>query len=139
MAFHECAIQSPARPEAVWQVWSQPESWPDWNPDVESISLDRSLSAGSRGTMTTKRGGPHQVMIESVVPGESFWLVSTGLPGHKLAFRCQVLAADGGSRISQGVEVRGPLGGLFSAMMGKQIAQSLRPVLEALSEKAESD
>jgi hypothetical protein len=137
MALHEHTLETSAAPEAVWGIWSQPETWPEWNPDVTAISLKGPLAAGAQGSMTTTRGGPHDVVIESVEPGRSFWLVSTGLPGHKLAFRCQVLPSGAGSRISQGVEIRGPLAGLFSAMMGKKIAQSFEPLLRGLKQRAE--
>ena len=66
-------------------------------------------------------------------------LVSDGSPGHKLAFRCEVAPAGGGSRISQGVEIRGPLGGLFNGMMGKKIAESFGPLLEGLKSHVEDN
>jgi uncharacterized protein YndB with AHSA1/START domain len=137
MALHESTLDTPASPEAIWRIWSQPETWPEWNPDVTAISLKGPISRGAAGTMTTKRGGTHDVTVEEVEPGKSFWLVSTGIPGHRLAFRCQVLPSGGGSRISQGVEVRGPLGAVLSAMMGKKIAESFAPLLRALARKAE--
>ncbi|HEX6513451.1 MAG TPA: SRPBCC family protein [Chloroflexota bacterium] len=138
MALQESTLDTKASPEAVWRIWSAPETWPEWNPDVTAISLDGPLAAGARGSMTTKRGGTHQVTIESVEPGRSFWLVSGGLPGHQLAFRCQVLPSGGGSRVSQGVDIRGPLGGLLSGMMGRKIAQSFEPILRALAARAEA-
>ena len=137
MALHEAALETTAAPELVWRIWSDPATWPEWNPDVIGIELDGGLAPGSRGRMTTKRGGTHEVEIESVEAGKSFWLVSTGLPGHRLAFRCQVLPNGSGSRISQGVEVRGPLAGLLSGMMGKKIAQSFEPLLQGLKRRAE--
>lgn len=40
MAAHECSQNSSASPEAVWQVWSDTSTWPEWNPDIRAISLN---------------------------------------------------------------------------------------------------
>jgi len=72
-----------------------------------------------------------------VEAGRAFQLISDGIPGHTLAFRCEVAPDGGGSRISQGVNIRGPLGGLFNGLMGKKIAQSFGPLLEGLKARAE--
>ncbi|MBV9119506.1 MAG: SRPBCC family protein [Chloroflexi bacterium] len=125
-----------ASPETVWRIWSDPTTWPSWNSDVKAISLTE-IAAGAAGTMETKAGGKHEISIESVEPGRAFQLISTGIPGHRLAFRCEVLPDSGGSRISQGVQIRGPLAGLFNGMMGKRIAESFGPLLEGLKERAE--
>ena len=138
MAFREASLQTSAAPEAIWRIWSDTSTWPEWNPDVTAISLSGPLAPGAHGSMTTKRGGTHDVTIESVEPGRAFQLVSTGMPGHRLAFRCEVQPNGAGSRISQGVEIRGPLGGLFSNMMGPKIAQSFEPLLKGLAKRAEA-
>jgi hypothetical protein len=139
MAFHEYALDTTAAPDVVWRIWARTSAWPEWNPDVTAMSLDGPLASGARGSMTTKRGGKHDVAIESVDPGQSFCLLSTGLPGHRLAFHCQVRPSGPGSRISQGVEIRGPLGVLLSGLMGAKIAQSFEPLLKALARKAEDE
>jgi len=50
-----------ADPEVVWDVMTAIDSWPDWNPDVKSASLEGELAPGSKfswkagpGTITSK-------------------------------------------------------------------------------------
>jgi hypothetical protein len=138
MATHSCAIDTSASPEALWRLWSQPSTWPDWNPDVESISLDGPFASGATGRMRTKRGGEHPIRLEEVADGRSFQLETAALPGTRFHFRCEIAPRGGGSRISQAISMSGPLGGLFSAMMGAKIAQSFEPILKGLAAKAEA-
>ena len=48
------SIQIEASPETVWDIVSDIERWPEWNPDVTDAELHGSLAAG--GTFTWKAG-----------------------------------------------------------------------------------
>jgi len=134
---HACTLDTKAAPDAVWRIWSQPESWHEWNPDVEFVKLDGPFAAGTTGTMRTKRGGTHPIQLEEVNDGRSFQLGTAAMPGTHFHFQCEIAPSGGGSRISQSISMSGPMGGLFSAMMGKKIAQSFEPILRGLASKAE--
>ena len=43
----ESELEIEARPEAVWDVLTDVESWPTWNPDVKSASLQGTVAEGS--------------------------------------------------------------------------------------------
>jgi len=46
-----------APPEAVWELLTDPECWPEWGPTVQRAQLDGDrLEAGSTGTVTTMMG-----------------------------------------------------------------------------------
>jgi uncharacterized protein YndB with AHSA1/START domain len=137
MAANERSLDTTASADSVWRIWSDPSTWPRWNPDIQSVNLDRGIAAGSSGTMTTKSGGKHQVSIESVQPGRSFDLVSDGLPMTRLVFHCEVAPMPSGSRVSQAVSMRGPLGPIFSGMAGKRIADTFPALLQGLKSAAE--
>jgi len=131
------SLQTTASPATVWNIWSNPSTWPGWNPDIKATSIPTPLSGGVQGTMETNSGGKHNVRIESVEAGRAFTLLSDGIPGHTLAFRCEVVPSGSGSSISQGVQIRGPLSFLFNGMMGPRIAQSFGPLLAGLKSEAE--
>ena len=40
-------IEIAADPEAVWEVLTAFDRWPNWNPDVRSMSMDGPLTVGS--------------------------------------------------------------------------------------------
>jgi uncharacterized protein YndB with AHSA1/START domain len=138
MAAHGRTLETSASPERVWRLWSDVGTWPAWNPDVEAISLDGPFATGATGSMTTRAGGKHAITLTEVQPGRSFRLETSPAPLSTFTFRCEVLANGGGSTISQSVTMRGPLGGLFSAMMGGRIAEGFEPILAGLKTAAES-
>lgn len=138
MSAAEQSVETRAKPEVVWRIWSDTSTWPRWNPDIASVALNGPLRTGAAGTMTTKSGGRHDIAIEAVEPGRAFELVSTGVPLTKLIFRCEVVPSGAGSRISQGVRLRGPLAPLFSGMMARRIAGTFPAVLKGLATEAEA-
>jgi hypothetical protein len=40
-------IEIAAAPEVVWEVLTEFEQWPSWNPDVKSMSMDGPVAEGS--------------------------------------------------------------------------------------------
>jgi len=139
MSAHLRSRDTRASPEQIWKLWSDAATWPQWNPDVLSVTLDGPFGNGTTGTMRTKAGGQHPIRLESVQPGQAFRLVTTPVPLSTFTFTCDIAPdSRGGSRISQGVLMRGPLGWLFSAIMGERIADSFGPLLDGLARQAEA-
>jgi hypothetical protein len=129
-------MQTAATPDRVWAIWSDTTTWPTWNPDVHAISLDGPFQSGATGEMTTG-AGTHQIRLEDVVAGRSFDLVTCPIPATTFRFHCEVAPSHEGSRISQGVSMRGFLAPVFLRMMGSRIAESFRPILAGLARAAE--
>jgi uncharacterized protein YndB with AHSA1/START domain len=138
MKNHARSLETRARPERVWRIWSDTSTWPQWNPDVIAISLDSAFASGTGGTMTTRAGGTHKIELEDVQPGRTFTIRTSPAPLSTFHFKCEVDPAGEGSRISQGVRMTGPLGGLMSAMMGERVAQGFEAILDGLKKEAES-
>lgn len=138
MSAAERSLESRAKPEVVWRIWCDTATWPRWNPDIKEVNIGGPVREGATGTMTTRSGGQHDIAIESVEPGRAFELVSTGVPMTKLVFRCQVVPSGVGSRISQGVRLRGPLAPIFTGMMAGRIAESFPALLKGLASEAEA-
>ncbi len=139
MAEHGRTMEAGASPERVWRIWSDVSTWPAWNPDVLSIAIDGPFATGTTGRMTTKAGGTHAIALAAVQPGRSFRLETSPVPLGRFAFRCEVRpAGSGASTISQSITIGGPLGPLYSALMGGRIAASFEPILGGLKAAAES-
>jgi len=138
MAYREAKLETTAAPAEVWKVWSDVANWPEWNPDIVSSSLNGPLAAGTTGTLQTRSGGKHDVVVTKVEEGRSFELESGAMPGMKLGIRATIAASGAGSTISQAFEPRGPLGGLGGAMMGGTILKTFESVLAGLKKKVEA-
>jgi hypothetical protein len=129
-------VETTASPQAAWKIWSDTSTWPEWNPDVQSMTLNGPFAAGTTGTMKTKQG-TRAIQLSEVVPGMSFRLETTVIPLTRFAFVCRVSPGAGGkTTLSQAIVVGGPLGGLVGGMMGKQIADTFPTLLQGLARKA---
>ena len=138
MANNERSVETSASPQAAWKIWSDTSTWPEWNPDVQSMTLNGPFAAGTTGTMKTKQG-TRAIQLTEVVPGKSFRLETTVIPLTRFAFVCQVAPGSAGkTTLSQAIVVGGPLGGLLGGMMGKQIADTFPALLRGLARKAEA-
>ena len=132
------SAETAASPQTVWKIWSDTTTWQEWNPDVQSMSLNGPFAAGTTGTMKTKQG-TRQIQLTEVIPGRSFRLETTVIPLTRFAFDCQVdTGPTGKTTISQAIRVGGPLGGLVGGMMARQIADTFPPLLQGLARKAET-
>jgi hypothetical protein len=137
VATHSRSLRSAATPEAIWRVWSDPSTWPSWNPNVEAITLTGPFASGATGTMRNNPGGTHSVRLTSVEPQRGFTLVTSPVPLTTFTFRCDIVPDPaGGATISQSVSMGGPLGPLFGVLMGKRVANSFVALLEGLSQAA---
>lgn len=138
MAFREASLETSASPAAVWRVWSDVNSWPEWNPDMKASRLDGPMKLGQTGNIDTRSGGKHDVVVTHYEEGHSFELESTALPGTKMAIRATITPRGSGSFISQGFEPRGLLAPIVGPMMGGTILKTFNSVLSGLKRKVES-
>lgn len=137
---HHAEIPTTASAAQVWQVWSDPATWPRWDAGLEAVVLDGPFAAGTCGRLTPKGGPAVRFTILAAQPGQGFHDRSF-LPLTRLDFihRYQPAGADGTpARISHRVEMRGALTPLFRRVIGRDIARTLPDTLRALAQVAES-
>jgi uncharacterized protein YndB with AHSA1/START domain len=62
-----CEIEIAAPPERVWELLTDIDRWPEWNPDIDSAALDGPLAAG---TTFRWKAGPGSIVsrIQHVEP-----------------------------------------------------------------------
>ena len=139
MAEYGTSVESTASPDRVWRVWSDMSTWGDWNPNVATMDWKGGFVQGSEGVMNTRAGQHHKMRLAEVLPGRSFVLETRVVPGTKFLFHCKVEPAPGGkTKVSQTVEVKGPLGPILAPMMGPQVSKEFGTLLANLARKAEA-
>ena len=138
MAFREASMETRAAPADVWRVWSDVNTWPAWNPDMKESRLDGPLRLGTTGTINTRSGGKHEVVVTQLEDGKSFELERTAMPMTRMAIRATVTPVQGGTRISQAFEARGLLAPIVGPMMGGMILKTFSAVLAGLANKVEN-
>jgi hypothetical protein len=138
MAYREASLDTKAQPARVWRIWADVSTWPEWNPDMKESKLNGPLKLGTTGTINTRSGGKHDVVVTQFEEGRSFELESTAMPGTKMAIRATVTATPTGARIAQAFEARGLLAPMVGPMMAGPILKTFNSVLAGLAKKAES-
>ena len=128
---------STAPADKVWKVWSDTSTWGEWNPNVSTMELHGPFESGSTAIMHTKGGQHHNMRLVDVEPGRSFALETSVIPGTTFRFNCSVEPVGAESKISQTVEVGGPLG-FLRGMLGPNVSKEFGTLLSKLAKKAET-
>jgi uncharacterized protein YndB with AHSA1/START domain len=138
MAGYGKSVETTASPDRVWKIWSDMSTWGDWNPNVSTMDWKGGFEQGSEGVMNTRAGQHHKMKLLEVQPGRSFVLQTRVVPGTIFLFNCRVEPSGGKTRISQAVEVKGPLGPILGGMMGPQVSKDFDVLLTNLAKRAEA-
>ena len=96
------AIITQATPEALWQLYADPSTWPSWDPDAEYVTLDGPFATGSGGTMKFTGQDPLTYVLEDVDPHRAFTDV-TSVNGATIRFGHRIEPTDEGTRLTHEV------------------------------------
>lgn len=132
------SVETGATPDQVWRIWSDMSTWGEWNPNVTTMDWQGGFVSGTNGVMNTPSGQHHKMQLVDVEPGRSFALLTAVVPGTRFRFNCRIEPANGKTKISQTVEVGGPLGPVMGGMLGPQVSKEFGTLLQNLAKKAEA-
>jgi polyketide cyclase/dehydrase/lipid transport protein len=138
MAEYGTSLETAASPERVWKIWSDMSTWGDWNPNVSTMDWHGGFVSGTDGVMNTRAGQHHKMKLLDVQPARFFALETSVVPGTTFRFNCRVEPAGGKTKISQMVEVKGPLGPILQGMLGPQVSKEFGTLLANLANRAEA-
>ena len=138
MAEYGTSVETTAPADKVWKVWSDTSTWGEWNPNVSTMEMHGPFQSGTSAVMHTKAGQHHQMKLLDVQPGRSFALETSVIPGTTFRFNCRIEPSNGKTKISQTIEVGGPLGPIMGGMLGPQVSKDFGTLLQNLARKAEA-
>jgi uncharacterized protein YndB with AHSA1/START domain len=138
MAEYGTSVESTAPPGKVWRIWSDMSTWGEWNPNVSTMDWQGDFESGTTGIMNTRAGQHHKMRLVDVEPGRSFALETSVVPGTMFRFNCSIEPQGDKTKISQTVEVKGPLGPILRGMLGPQVSKEFGTLLANLAKKAEA-
>jgi uncharacterized protein YndB with AHSA1/START domain len=129
------AIDIAAPPDIVWDVLTQLDRWPQWNPDVKSMAFDGPLAPGSEFRW---KAGPGTIVstLEQVEPPHFVrWR------GRTMSIRAihewRLEPKDGGTAVETEESFYGLLARLLGRPIQKTLDKSLSDGLEHLKREAE--
>jgi hypothetical protein len=137
MAAYGTSVETTAPADKVWKIWSDMSTWGEWNPNVSTMDWQGGFESGTNGIMNTRSGQHHKMKLVDVVPGRSFALETSVVPGTMFRFNCSMVPAGAKTRISQTVEVKGPLGPVLGGILGPQVSKEFGTLVGNLAKKAE--
>jgi uncharacterized protein YndB with AHSA1/START domain len=138
MAEYGTSVETAAPAERVWKIWSDMSTWGEWNPNVSTMDWNGGFADGTEGVMNTRAGQHHRMRLLDVVPGRSFAFETSVVPGTRFRFNCRVEPAGSMTRISQMVQVMGPLGPVVQGVLGPQVSKDFGVLLASLAKRAEA-
>jgi hypothetical protein len=132
------SVETNASLDKVWRIWSDMSTWGEWNPNVSNMDWHGGFVEGTTGVMNTRSGMHHKMQLVEISPGRSFALETSVVPGTRFRFNCRVEPEGSKTKVSQTIEVRGPLGPIMGGMLGPQVAKDFGTLLSSLAKKAET-
>jgi len=133
----EHAETTSAAPEQLWARYQDATTWPEWDHEIASVTVQGPMAVGTRGTLKPVKGPATPFIFSEVSPHVGFTDVSR-LPLARMTFSHQIEPTPTGSRFVHRVTISGPLSPLFARVIGRNVAAGLPVSMQALARLAET-
>lgn len=130
MALHIHETRTDLAPDALYRAISDVASWPLWDSDLESVTIDGRAVEGAGFTLRPKGGPNVKLVVTRARAAESFEDVALLFLGRMRTLHRY--AADGkGTAIRIEIETTGPLGWLWDRLVARGQAAGLAASTQA--------
>ncbi len=133
----EHSVETSAAPGAVWQLWADVGSWPEWNAGIEQIELSGPFAVGSTILMTPPGDEPVALRIAEAIEPELFVDEADGGDFVVRTTHRVEPVGENRSRITYRMEITGPAADTVGPEIGPEISGDFPEVLAALAAHAE--
>lgn len=124
--------------QAIWNVVSDVNNWPAWDPHEEDARLDGSFTAGTKGWSKPKGGPAADWIITETIPYKK-WASESPMPGGKIAgINLFEPLGDNQVRCKRIITITGPLIPLFWLYFGRIIRRDMFATWKALENEVKS-
>jgi uncharacterized protein YndB with AHSA1/START domain len=128
-------IEIAAPPEVVWDVLTGFEQWPQWNPDVKSMSIDGPVAPGTEFRWKSGPGTIVSTLEQVDLPGYIRWRGRT--LSIKAIHEWRFEPSNGGTHVESDESFSGLLVRLFRGSLQKTLDSSTESGLEHLKRESE--
>ena len=123
--------------DAVWELWTTPETWPTWEHTLKAASIEAPMAVGVRGKLTPASGPPSTFEVTEFVPGERY-AFETRLPLGRLRIVRYFEPVADPTTFTHEVSFHGLSAFIFSGRFGPVFREALPIVMSKIAEVAES-
>lgn len=122
---------------AIWKIWTDVSSWPEWDTELEWSQLDGPFFPGTLGSLKPNNWSPLKFTISEVVVNKEFKDVTTMPFGTILEFHHLAESIDHkNSRIIHRVHCKGRLAPILRLTLRRKLKKKMPGALIKLIEKA---
>ena len=138
MAIIEHEEHTTATREQIWAQWADIAGWPNWDENLEWVKSDGPLETGTFAELKPK--GAKVVAFQFVqVDAPNGFVDITLLPKAKMRMEHRLTdAEEGGLKLYQSVSFSGPLGKIFSFIIGRGMKRDMPTAMRKLISLAEA-
>lgn len=131
----EHTLETSAEPERIWDCLESVSHWPDWDSGLAWAELAGPFSAGSRGRMKVLGQGTCTFRLAKVVANRTLTTL-VSLPLGEIRRIHDQEASSLGTRVTQRIEITGPLAWFYGLTRGRLLRAALAPSLRTLARQA---
>jgi len=130
------SILTDASPSKIWEYWSDVETWHTWDNGLAGAGIEGEFVKGSKGWLKPADGPKTKLELIEVRENQFFHDI-TKLPLGKIDFYHTLEQVGEQTKITQQIEMNGPLTFIFSRLVGKGLRERLPSVMNKLAQLAE--
>lgn len=109
--------------QEVWDLWSDPARWSEWDPDITSVDFDGDFTPGASGSLKPPSGPKVKWTIESVNHPTSF-VTTSKLPGSTVRFEHELVTSNDSLQVTHRVVMNGWSAPLLGRIIGPKLTPS---------------
>ncbi|WP_375444095.1 SRPBCC family protein [uncultured Fibrella sp.] len=130
------SVETAARPERIWQIWTDVPNWKKWDKGLKAAELNGPFATGTTGKLTPDKGPSSRFDLVEVAPGQSYTF-RTKLPLGSLYVRRVLSQQNNRTVFTHEVWFKGLTKGIFGKVLGKNYRQILPEVMANIKTIAE--
>lgn len=119
----------------IWNLWTDINTWPKWNPGVEYCKLHGPFSKGQFFTLKPKLGPATKIQILDIYTEKKF-VDCTKFFGAKMYGIHEMQEENGGIRLTTTMKITGPFSFFWKKIVAEKIVQKTPKQTENLVELA---
>ncbi|MEM6326023.1 MAG: SRPBCC family protein [Bacteroidota bacterium] len=127
-----------ASPDEVWRLWTDPDTWPAWDTELDSASLDGPWREGARGRLQPLSGPSSSFSVTAVSERETAFSTRFPLGALRVVRRWEPVS-DTQIAITHEVSFVGFSGRIFASRFGPRFRAALPQVMARLDSLARAD
>jgi hypothetical protein len=125
-----------ASAEAAWAAWTDVAGWSAFD-HIESAQIDGEFRSGAV-IKSKAKGFPSSTLTVTRAEWPSLWVDESRSPGMRMTFEHVIEPGEDGTRLTERVRIRGPLGRVFGPLLRRRLEALFAESVASVARNAEA-